>query len=96
LPTGVTFAARDDALVATVAGDSVPLAEHAVGLLAIDVATGAPLPLDYGYTIERTADPGGLLREVRIPLGSVALPPSVRVYLMIDAYPAARGVIAAS
>ncbi len=93
LPTGVTFAARDGALVATVGGASIPLAEHAVGLLAVDADTERPLPLDYGYTIERSADADGLVREVRIPLGSVPLPPSVRVYLMIDTYPAARGVV---
>ena len=93
LPTDVTFAARDGALVATIAGDSVPVAEHAVGLLALDAATGQPLPLDYGYTMERVADANGLLREVRIPLGSLTLPPSVRTYLMIDTYPAARGTI---
>jgi hypothetical protein len=93
LPTGVTFAVRDGALTARVGGDSVPLAEHAVGLLAVDAATGEPLPLDYGYTMERVADANGLLREVRIPLGSVALPPEVRAYLMIDTYPAARSLL---
>ena len=43
--------------------------------------------------MERTADANGLLREVRIPLGSLTLPPSVRTYLMIDTYPTARGTI---
>lgn len=55
-----------------------------------------PAPRAARVTIERTADPAGLPREVRIPLGSVKLPYSVRVYLMLDTYPAARGVIEAS
>lgn len=96
-PSGVgavTFALDGDGLTATLAGSTLPSAAHSVSVLAIDDATHQPLTLDYGYGTTRTTNPDGTLATVHVPLGTVTPPALLRVYLMVDAYPAARDTIA--
>jgi outer membrane protein assembly factor BamB len=64
--------------------------EHSVGILVIDDATGAPLSLDYGFKTARTVGPTGLIETVSVPWDGVPIPATMRIYLMVDAYPAAR------
>jgi outer membrane protein assembly factor BamB len=85
----VTFAATSDAVTATVGGSSLKLAEHACAVLLIDASTGQPVTLDYGLTTTRSADGGGNLATVSIPITGKTVPPMVRAYLMIDTTPAA-------
>ena len=87
----VTFARDGTGISATLAGSSLALADHVVGLLAIDPATHTALSLDYGYATTRTANPDGSVASVAVPFGTVTPPVGLRVYLMVDAYPAARG-----
>jgi len=46
--------------------------------------------LDYGYGTERTTNPDGTVAQVRVPYGTGAVPATLRLYLMVDGYPAAR------
>jgi hypothetical protein len=47
--------------------------------------------LSYGPITTRTTNADGTLATVTVPLGTQAVPPALRAYLMIDTYPAARG-----
>jgi hypothetical protein len=85
----VVFSASTAGVTATLTGTTLRAADHSVGLLLLDAATGKPLALDYGFSTERTTDASGLIESVTVPFGS-PMPASVRAYLMVDAYPAAR------
>lgn len=89
----VTFTADAMGVTAAVQGSTVRVAEHAIGLLAIDATTGRPVSLDYGPQTTATADAQGALREVRVLFQGRVVPRSLRVYLMVDTYPAARGAV---
>jgi hypothetical protein len=91
----VAFSASATGVVATLSGTSLRADQHSVALLLLDAATGKPVALDYGFTTERTTDAGGLVETVTVPFGS-APPGSVRAYLMVDAYPAARETLVVS
>lgn len=52
------------------------------------------MSLDYGPQTTTVADSGGALQRVRVLFQGRAVPRSLRVYLMVDTYPAARGVVA--
>jgi outer membrane protein assembly factor BamB len=88
----VAFATSATAVTATLGGTTLRTDEHSIGLLLLDAATGKPVALDYGFTTERTTGPTGLVESVSVPFGS-APPASVRAYLMVDAYPAARQTV---
>ncbi len=90
----VTFTATADAVTATLAGSQLALADHAVSVLLVDAATGSPVTLDYGLATQRTADASGRLATVSIPITGKPVPPSARVYLMVDTTPAASSTIA--
>jgi len=89
----VVFAPSAGGVTATFTGTSLRTDEHSVGLLLFDVATGTPLPLDYGFTTTRTTDATGVVATVSVPFGSVTPPASVLAYLMVDTYPAASAVV---
>lgn len=93
----VTWSASGKQVRATVAGSALLLAEHSVAILLVDPATGKPVTLDYGPATTRTADAQGHPASVTLPLlamGQAAtVPASVRAYLMVDAYPAARATL---
>jgi hypothetical protein len=89
----VTFARDAGAIRATLAGTALRPDTQVVSVLAIDAATGVALPLDYGYATVRTTHPDGTLATVRVPWGTVTPPAALRAYLMVDAYPAARGML---
>jgi hypothetical protein len=95
-PTGIgtaTYAATASAITATLAGSTVKLAEHVVSLLAIDAATGAPVPLDYAFSTTATANADGTLATVSVATKGATLPTSMRVHLMVDTFSADQGTI---
>ena len=53
------------------------------------------MSLDYGLTMAKTANPDGSIATVtlELPGAGTALPASVRAYLMVDTYPAARATL---
>jgi outer membrane protein assembly factor BamB len=85
----VGFSRTDDAIVATLSDSTLQSEEHNFGILVLDAETGVPVGLNY---TERTAHvpESGAVQSVTLDLTDVAaLPASLRVYLMVDAYPAA-------
>lgn len=85
----VTFARDGDAIVATLTGSTLLSTEHNFGLLLLDADSATPVGLNY---TERTshAPATGVVQSVSVDLGQIeSLPRSLRVYLMVDAYPAA-------
>lgn len=91
-PTGigpVEFSRDGDSVVATLSGTSLLSSEHNFGILLLDAGTGVPVGLNY---TERTAHAPetGTVQTVSLDLADVDdVPSSLRVYLMVDAYPAA-------
>jgi len=92
-PTGVgtvTFQAAADRVQATLEGSALKAGEHTLGLLLVDAGTGAPVSLDYGHSLARAANPDGTAASVTLSFKREEVPDSVRAYLMVDTYPAAR------
>jgi outer membrane protein assembly factor BamB len=89
----VTFAADASGVTATLAGSSLRPEEHSLALLLVDAASGHPISLDYGFTTARTTAGDGTATTVRIPFAREQVPDTVRAYLMVDAYPAARASV---
>jgi outer membrane protein assembly factor BamB len=85
VPAGITTGRK---LRATVTGSALKASEHSIGLFAIDPATGKPLAISYGVSTERTTKPGGFIDTVTVPLDGT-VPSNLRVYMMVDTYPAA-------
>ncbi|MBW1876978.1 MAG: PQQ-like beta-propeller repeat protein [Deltaproteobacteria bacterium] len=61
------------------------LEDHRLALLALDAETGAPVPLAYGTHTRVEASDG----VVTVSVPATSLPPEVRVWLMVDCWPAA-------
>jgi hypothetical protein len=92
----VGFARTDDAIVATLTGSALQSEEHNFGILVLDAETGVPVGLNYTERTER-APAAGTVQSVTLNLADVELvPASLRVYLMVDAYPAAVATLTPS
>jgi hypothetical protein len=89
----VTFAATAEGVTATLADSTLRPDFHSVALLLVDAATGRPISLDYGFTTTRTTTPEGAVAGVRVPFAPGQVAGDVRAYLMVDAYPAVRGLV---
>src|SRR5690606_16916508 len=96
-PTGVgtvSFAIENDTVTAVIDSSTLDAAAHNFGLLVIDVAAGTPLPLDYTQGTTKRPENGP------VETVEIALPPNttgeLRVHLMVDAYPAATGLVTAN
>jgi outer membrane protein assembly factor BamB len=89
----VAFDADAAGVTVTLTDSTIRPDQHSVGLLLLDDATGEPVALDYGFETTRTTAPDGTIASVGIAFGSVTPPGSVRAYLMVDAYPAARATL---
>ncbi|MFN8131528.1 MAG: PQQ-binding-like beta-propeller repeat protein [Solirubrobacteraceae bacterium] len=90
----VRFVRDGGRVVATLSGSRLRPATDALSVLLVDAASGRPLPADYSYGTQRTANPDGTAATVSVPLPAGPLPASVRAYLMAGAYPAARATVA--
>ena len=89
----VEFSRQGDVIAAALTDTALRSEEHNFGLLLLDAATGTPVGLNY---TERTAKaPGtGTVQSVSVDLREVdAVPDTLRVYLMVDAYPSAVGTL---
>jgi len=90
----VAFGITTSAVTATLTGSTLVQADHVASVLLLDATSGAPVGLSYGPITKTTADSSGHLATVTVPLPaspSPPLPSSLRAYLMIDTYPAAKG-----
>jgi outer membrane protein assembly factor BamB len=90
----VTFQAAGDHVTATLSGSTLQAAGHTLGLLLVDAGTGAPVSLDYGKSLARTANPDGSVASVTLSFKREAVPDRVRAWLMVDTWPAARAELA--
>ena len=76
-------------LVATLTDTSLQSEEHNFGLLILDAATRVPVGLNYTDRTAHAPD-RGTVQTVTLNLADVEdVPETLRVYLMVDAYPAA-------
>ena len=79
-------------VTATLVGSTIKPADKSLGILLIDAATGHPVSLQYGLSTTRSTNADGSVKSVTLTLKSKKpLPHAVRVYLMVDTYPAAKG-----
>jgi hypothetical protein len=87
----VTLQATARELRAEVTGSPLAVENYSLSLLVLDAADGTPVPLRYGPTTRVEADQNGLLSAVVLPIpADVELPRRLRVYLMVNTYPAWR------
>src|SRR5262245_3150586 len=89
----VAFSADRAGVTATLSGSTLRPEQHAVPILLLEASTGRPVSLDYGFTTERTTGRDGTVASVRLPIPPGRVTGSLRAYLMVDAYPAARGLV---
>jgi outer membrane protein assembly factor BamB len=79
----------------TFGGGGLPVAaRHVAGVLLTDAASGSPLTLDYRALTSASVTAQGRIAGVhlRLPAGT-AVPPRVRAYVMLDAFPVAQRVL---
>jgi hypothetical protein len=88
----VTFSATADAVTATLTGTTISASDHVASVLLVDPTTGDPVTLSYGIATTRSPTTGPLA-TVSVPITGLTIPKQLRVYLMIDTYPAARGMV---
>ena len=96
LPRGVgqaRFEAEATGMVAAFTGSEIRVREHNLGLLVIDADTNQPLPLDYGGATTVRTSAAGTLEAIALGFAPGDVRGDVRVYAMIDAYPAARATL---
>ncbi len=91
-PSGVgtvEIARNGDMVVATLTGTTLQSEEHNFGILTLDADTGIPVGLNYTERTDKAPETG-TIQTVTLDLTDVEdVPASLRVYLMVDAYPAA-------
>jgi hypothetical protein len=87
------FGMANGSITATLTGSMVRPSAQVASLLVIDAMTGDPVALDYAFKGTTTTNQDGTLATVSIPIGSVTLPPSMRVYVMVDTTAAAKGAL---
>ena len=85
----VSFEASYDHVSARLADSELQAGEHNVGILLIDPNTHRPLALDYMAETTHETGTGGTLAGATLKFAPGALRGDVRVYLMVDTYPAA-------
>ena len=90
-PTGVgevAFSLDGDTVVAALTGSTLQAEAHNFGLLTLDATTGIPVGLNYTERTAHTPEAGNV-EAVTLDLAEVDVPTNLRVYLMVDTYPAA-------
>jgi outer membrane protein assembly factor BamB len=76
------------AKLALAPGATYPASEHVVSIVLVNAATGAPVGLNYRAQEATTTDAHGNIASVRLTLPqTVALPASLRAYVVADVFP---------
>ncbi len=88
----VSFATANGAVRATLTGSQLATADHSLAVLLVDTTTGRPASLDYGLATTRTSNTDGTAATVEVAV-KAGVSGTFRAYLMVDAYPAARGEV---
>ena len=90
---GARFETSYDRVTAILSGSQLRSAEHNIGLLVIDPKSGRPLPLSYMAGMAAESAPDGTLSSATLRFAPGAVRGEARVYLMVDAYPAAVATV---
>ena len=88
-----TFSLGSSTIDASIVGAQVKPSEHLVSLLAVDATTGQPINLDYAFGQTIKANPDGTLASLSVTTKGVTLPPTMRVYVMVDTTVGAKGTL---
>lgn len=89
----VSFSMTEHSLVATIKGGTLNKKDHVFSILPVSEETGRPVPLKYIDDTLVTADENGVVTGVVLSLGDSKFHGKVRVYYMVDTYPAYKGSI---
>ncbi|MDH3202119.1 MAG: PQQ-binding-like beta-propeller repeat protein [Myxococcales bacterium] len=85
----VEFSMNAGQVVATFTDSTLQREAHNFGILLLDASDGVPVGLNYTVNTAHTPETAGTIETVTLDVTGVELPGSLRVYLMVDAYPAA-------
>jgi len=89
----VSFETSYDRVTAKLADSQLQAQEHNIGILLIDPATGHPLALNYMTETTHEANADGTLASSTLGFAAGMLRGDLRVYLMVDTYPAAVSTV---
>jgi hypothetical protein len=85
----VAFSRDGNTVTAELTGSTLQSEEHNFGLLAVDADTGVPVGMNYTFFTEQVPETGTIQTVTLDMSDAETVPDDVRVYLMVDAYPAA-------
>lgn len=93
----ITYDAGGNFFAARMIGSALSPLRSSLSLAVVDAASGLPVSLDYGTRTVRESDEAGIVTSVRIAAelrdGSPVASGTYRVYLVVDAYPAAVATV---
>ncbi len=89
----VSFSRDGNIVTATLTETTLQSEEHNFGILALDANTGVPVGMNYTFFTEQAPETGTIETVVLDMDDADTIPGSLRVYLMVDAYPAAVDVL---
>ncbi len=89
----VRFSSDGQSVIATFEGTALQVAEHNLGILLVDTATGGAVGLDYTRSTVVEANADGTVRSVELTLPEDTALGTVRAYAMVDTYPAAVEIL---
>ena len=85
----VAFAREGSSVTATLTGTTLQSEEHNFGILTLDADTGVPVGMNYTFFTEQAPETGAVQTVTLDMSDAESIPDNLRVYLMVDAYPAA-------
>lgn len=90
----VRFRMENERAMASIEGTQLKEGEHVYGLLLVHGDSGKPVQAHYARGMEIEYNAKGMIESIAVPLKEK---PSgdVRIYFMVDTYPAARAILAA-
>ncbi|TFH38209.1 MAG: hypothetical protein E4G96_10835 [Chrysiogenales bacterium] len=96
MPGGVgriTFSADTTRAVAEITGGTLTKGRHVYSLVLVNRETGKALPLYYTKRTAVLSSPYGRVTPVSVAYERGEVTGTVKAYLMVDTYPAARGTV---
>jgi outer membrane protein assembly factor BamB len=85
----VEFARDGNIVTATLTGTTLQSEEHNFGILTLNADTGVPVGMNYTFFTEQAPETGAVQTVTLDMSDADSIPDDLRVYLMVDAYPAA-------
>jgi hypothetical protein len=91
----VEFSRDGNTVTATLTGTTLQSEEHNFGILTLDADTGIPVGMNYTFFTEQMPETGTVQTVTLDMSDAETIPDDLRVYLMVDAYPAAVETLSA-